>query len=108
MNKNKESSGKNQEKETDDVIPTSFSAIIEDLNKNFPQENTEIFIINTKYDENEKILNIFANLVRETKVNSRNLNINFLILIDEQYPKNPPKVFCLTDVIHNFIKCFKF
>ena len=43
-------------------------------------------------------------LLKETKINYREFNINFLIEVNEEYPKKAPLVFCFTDVnIINYI-----
>ena len=39
-----------------------------------------------------------SSLLRETKINHREFNINFLIIVNEEYPNKAPLVFCLTDV----------
>ena len=76
---------------------SKVSSIKEDLIMKFPQETSEYFVY-TKYLEKERNLNIFVTLTKETKINNRKDNINFLIVIDEQFPKKPPMVFCITDV----------
>lgn len=89
-----------QPKEDDymkEYMLSTVSSIKEDLIIKFPQETSEYYVY-TKYLEKEKNLNIFVTLTRETKINYRKDNIDFLIIIDEQYPKKPPMVFCQTIV----------
>ena len=78
---------------------STVSSIKEDLILKFPQETSEFYIY-TKYSEKNRILTIYVTLLRETKINYRKMNINFMITIDEKYPQTPPKVFCQTDVYH--------
>ena len=80
---------------------STVSAIKEELLMKFPQEISEYYVYN-KYNEKKRILNIFVALLKETKINYRDFNINFLIEINEEYPKKAPLIFCFTDV--NIIK----
>ena len=89
-----------QPKEEDymkEYMLSTISSIKEDLIMKFPQEKSDFYVY-TKFSENENILKIFVCLTRETIINNRENNINFLIIINEEYPKKPPMVFCLTDV----------
>ena len=90
-----------QPKETDylsEYMLSTVSSIKEDIIMNYPQETSNIYVY-TKYSEKERILKIFVSLLKETKINYREMNINFMIVINEEYPSKPPMVFCLTDVI---------
>lgn len=92
-------------KETDylkEYMLSTVSSIKEDLLINFPQENSDFYVY-TKYNEKYRILKIFVCLLKNSKINYREININFLITINEEYPSVPPIVFCLTDVIINYI-----
>jgi ubiquitin-protein ligase len=95
---------KGQEKDQDilnEYMLSTISSIKEDLLIKYPQETSEFYVYN-KYDEKTRIFEIFVTLLKETKINYRDFNINFLIEINEEYPKKAPLVFCLTDV--NIIK----
>ena len=90
-----------QQKETDylsEYMLSTVSSIKEDIIMNYPQETSNIYVY-TKYSEKERILKIFVSLLKETKINYREMNINFMMVINEEYPSKPPMVFCLTDVI---------
>lgn len=76
---------------------STVSSIKEDLIMNFPQETSD-FYIQIKYSEKVRILKIFITLLKNTKINYREMNINFLVTINEEFPNKPPKVFCLTNV----------
>ena len=89
-----------QPKETDylkEYMLSTVSSIKEDLIMTFPQEKSDFYVY-TKYSEKERILKIFVSLLKNTQINYREININFLIIINEEYPSKPPMVFCLTDV----------
>lgn len=87
-------------KDTDilkEYMLSTVSSIKEDLIMNFPQETSEFYVY-TKYSEKERFLKIFVTLLKGSKINYREMNINFLITINEEFPNKPPMVFCLTDV----------
>ena len=90
-----------EEKDLDvlnEYMLSTVSSIKEELLMKYPQEISEFYIYN-KYNEKERILKIFVTLLKETKINYREFNINFLLELNEEYPKKPPLVFCFTDVI---------
>lgn len=92
---------KGEEKDQDvlnEYMLSTVSSIKEDLLMKYPQETSEFYVYN-KYNEKERILKIFVTLQKETGINKRESNINFIIEINEEYPKKAPLVFCLTDVI---------
>ena len=86
-------------------ILSLVSSIKQELSMNFPSETSEFYIY-IKYYENYKILKIFVSLLRQTKINYREMNINFVIIINEEYPNKPPLVFCLTDVNNKHLILF--
>ena len=86
-------------------ILSLVSSIKQELSMNFPNETSEFYIY-IKYYENDKILKIFVSLLRQTKINYREMNINFVIIINEEYPNKPPLVFCLTDVNNKHLILF--
>ena len=90
-----------EEKDLDvlnEYMLSTVSSIKEELLMKYPQEISEFYIYN-KYNEKDRILKIFVSLLKETKINYREFNINFLLELNEEYPKKPPLVFCFTDVI---------
>lgn len=89
-----------QPKETDylkEFMLSMVSSIKEELIMAFPQETSDFYVY-TKYSEKDRILKIFVSLLKNTQINYREMNINFLIIVNEEYPNKPPMVFCLTDV----------
>ena len=92
---------KGQEKDQDilnEYMLSTISSIQEDLLLKYPQETSDFYVYN-KYDEKTRILEIFVTLLKETKINYRDFNINFLLIVTEEYPNKAPLVFCFTDVI---------
>ena len=90
-----------EEKDQDvlnEYMLSTVSSIKEELLMKYPQEISEFYVYN-KYNEKERILKIFVTLLKETKINYREFNINFLLELNEEYPKKAPLVFCFTDVI---------
>jgi len=90
-----------EEKDLDvlnEYMLSTVSSIKEELLMKYPQEISEFYVYN-KYNEKERILKIFVSLLKETKINYREFNINFLLELNEEYPKKAPLVFCFTDVI---------
>lgn len=90
-----------EEKDLDvlnEYMLSTVSSIKEELLMKYPQEISEFYVYN-KYNEKDRILKIFVTLLKETKINYREFNINFLLELNEEYPKKAPLVFCFTDVI---------
>ena len=97
-----------QEKETDymkEYMMSTVLSIKEDLLMNFPEETSEFYVY-TRYSEKNGFLKIFVSLLKNTKINYREININFLITLNKEFPSNPPKVFCLTDVNYIYFILF--
>jgi hypothetical protein len=84
----------------DEYMLSTVSSIKEELIINFPQETSDFYVY-TKYSQKDRILKIFVSLNKDSKINSREMTINFLIIVNEGFPNKPPLVFCLTDVNHN-------
>ena len=96
---------KGQEKDQDilnEYMLSTISSIKEDLLIKYPQETSDFYVYN-KYDEKTRIFEIFVTLLKETKINYRDFNINFLLIVTEEYPNKVPLVFCFTDVIKIYI-----
>ena len=95
---------KKEEKESEDHLDeymlSTISLINEELIMKFPQEKSDFYVY-TKYSKKDRILKIYVSLAKESKINSREMTINFLIIVNEEFPNKPPLVFCFTDVNHN-------
>ena len=94
----------NKEKPKEEVnlyqyMLSTVSFIKKELSIEFPQETSDYFVF-SKYSKDNKILNIFVTLTKKTKINDRKNNIDFTIVINEEYPNKAPMVFCLSDVIN--------
>lgn len=72
------------------------------INLNLPQKNNLNYIINEKYLKEKKLLKIFVSLPKDTELNPRDSDIDFLFLINKEFPSKPPMVFCLSDVRFKF------
>ena len=95
----------NQNQDTDlinEYMLSTITTIKEDFLMKYPQE-TSNFYVYTKYNEQIHLFKIFVTLLKETKINKREININFLIILDKEFPAKPPMVFCTTDVKNFFI-----
>jgi uncharacterized membrane protein len=92
---------KKEEKKEDDYLDkymlSTVSLIKEELIMKFQKEKNGFYIY-TKYSKKDRILQIYVSLTKDSKINSREMSINFLIIVNEEFPNKPPFVFCLTDV----------
>jgi hypothetical protein len=96
---------KEEEDYLDEYMLSTVSSIKEELIINFPQETSDFYVY-TKYSQKDRILKIFVSLNRASSINHREMNINFLMIVNEEFPNKPPLIFCLTDVnniIYNLI-----
>ncbi len=88
-----------KEEDNLDQYSSMISSIKKELTMEFPQETSDYFLF-SKYSKKDRILNIFITLTKKTKINDRKNNIDFTIVINEEYPNKAPMVFCLSDVIN--------
>ena len=89
-----------EEKDIDvlnEYMLSTISSIKEEILMNFPQETSDFYIY-TRYNQKDRILKIFVTILKNSKINYRENNINFLVIINEEYPNKAPFVFCLTNV----------
>ena len=91
---------KEEEDFLDEYMLSTVSSIKEELIINFPQETSDFYIY-TKYSQKDRILKIFVCLNRGSSINHREMNINFLMIVNEEFPNKPPLVFCSSDVNNN-------
>ena len=68
--------------------------IKEEINQNFSKEQN-IYVYD-RFLKKDNILKIFAILLNNTNYNKRDIDITYLIIVNEEYPISPPFVFCLT------------
>mgnify|MGYP002626142830 CR=1 FL=1 len=100
---NNDKNGIQENPKEEDVLDqnmlSTVSSIKKELSTKFPQETSDYFVF-SKYSKNDRILRIFVSLAKQTKINGRKNSINFIIVINEEYPNRAPMVFCLSDVIN--------
>lgn len=72
--------------------------IEKDLKDNFTGENNNDYCIYIKYNSKDRILKVFATLLKLTGRNPNSIDIDFLFIINEEFPKIPPLIYCLTSV----------
>jgi ubiquitin-protein ligase len=76
-----------------------INKINEDISQNIPQTNKE-FHIYTKYNQDNFVFKIFVKLnltINETEQQNKNI-FHFLIIITQNYPKQPPVLHCISHV----------
>lgn len=79
-----------------EFMQSTVNSIMTEISKEFPPNNNFVHIYH-RYDKKRLILKIFVVFFSDTKYNYRNLDINYLITLDEKFPSKPPMVFCLTE-----------
>ena len=83
-----------------EYMQSTVNSIMTEIRKEFPPNNDFVHIY---YRYNKKLfLQIFVVFFSGTKYNNRNIDISYLITINEEYPSKPPKVFCLTEFNSSF------
>ena len=96
-----------KKEENNQVNKNKMSYIVqkikEELNQNFSKEQ-KIYVYN-RFLKKDNILKIFAILLNNTKNNKRDIDITYLIIVNEDYPNTPPFIFCLT-VFNNNLDIF--
>ena len=58
------------------------------------------YYFDIKLNEKEKKVKIFLTLLKKSKINTHNEDIDFIIICEEYYPEKEPKVFCFSNVIY--------
>ena len=96
-----------KKEENNQVNKNKMSYIVqkikEEINQNFSKEQ-KIYVYN-RFLKKDNILKIFAILLNNTKNNKRDIDITYLIIVNEDYPNTPPFIFCLT-VFNNNLDIF--
>jgi len=73
--------------------------IKDEINNNFKNQK-EIYIY-SRFNKKNNILQLFVILLQNTKYNKRNIDITYLIKVNDDYPFSPPFVHCLTEFNNN-------
>ena len=76
--------------------------IKEDIFSKFPSDDSGYYVY-TRYNSKKKLFKVFATLTKDTPVNERAIDIDFLIVINEEFPIKPPMVYCISYVISFYI-----
>ena len=85
-------------------MQTTMNTIKSQIKSKFSKDKESLYIY-YKYDSKKIIFKIFVVIFLKYNYNYQTDEITYLITLGEDYPKNPPKVFCLTD-FHEKIDIF--
>ena len=92
-------------KETKEVdkLCSNLDIIKKDLHNFISKSEKKGFNFKIKINEKKKRIKLFITLTNNSDTNIRNEDIDFLIESSEEYPSQPPMVFCLSCVKIIFI-----
>ena len=84
-----------------------ITTINEDISQNVPQSNKE-FHIYIKYNKDKSIFKIFItiNIPLNNKEQNQENIYHFLILINQDYPSQPPVLYCISHVYIYFLNIY--
>lgn len=85
-----------------DQMQILVNKIKEDIFSKFPSDDSGYYVY-TRYNSKKKLFKVFATLTKDTPVNERAIDIDFLIVINEEFPIKPPMVYCISYVISFYI-----
>ena len=91
------------EKNGIDKLSSILNMIKKDLHNFISKSDRKGYNLNIKLNEKKKRVKLFITLINNSDTNNRNEDIDFLIEANEEYPLNPPLVFCLSCVKFIFI-----
>ena len=91
------------EKNEIDKLSSVLNMIKKDLHNFISKSDRKGYNLNIKLNEKKKRVKLFITLINNSDTNNRNEDIAFLIEANEEYPTNPPMVFCLSCVKLIFI-----
>ena len=92
---------KNKNKNKQDNLSLAYLQIKKELYYFLSSSVKKGFHFNLKLDEKNRKIRLFVTLLNDTDTNNTDSEIDFLILVDEEYPEKPPMVFCLSSVKSN-------
>ena len=95
------SSDKDENKNKQDNLSLAYLQIKKELYYFLSSSVKKGFHFNLKLDEKNRKIRLFVTLLNDTDTNNTDSEIDFLILVDEEYPEKPPMVFCLSSVKSN-------
>lgn len=79
---------------TKEYMASKVNVIKQEIKFHFPKESG--FYIYFRFFEEKRIFRIFVTLLNDTKINYREMDITFQIVVTADYPERPPIVNCLT------------
>lgn len=82
----------------EDKLKFSLNTIRKDLHNFISKSNKKGYKLNIKINEKTQKIKLFITLVNNSDTNDRNEDIDFLIEMNENFPENPPHVFCISCV----------
>jgi ubiquitin-protein ligase len=95
------SSDKDKNKNKQDNLSLAYLQIKKELYYFLSSSVKKGFHFNLKLDEKNRKIRLFVTLLNDTDTNNIDSEIDFLILVNEEYPEKPPMVFCLSSVKSN-------
>ena len=95
------SSDKDENKNKQDNLSLAYLQIKKELYYFLSNSVKKGFHFNLKLDEKNRKIRLFVTLPDDTDTNNKDSEIDFLILVNEEYPEKPPMVFCLSSVKSN-------
>ena len=87
-----------KDKTMEDKFLLTLNIIKKDIYNFISKSIKNGFYFNIKLNEKNKKIKVFVTLINNSDTNYRNDDIDFLIETNEEYPKRPPMVFCLSCV----------
>ena len=92
----------NTSKDNDIKLYLVLDLIKQDLYQFTKDTTKKGYSFNIKLNEKSKKIKLFITLTNNSDTNNRNDDIDFLIEIEEDYPKKAPLIFCLT-IVYQYI-----
>ena len=89
---------KNKNKNKEDNLSLAYLQIKKELYYFLSNSVKKGFHFNLKLDEKNRKIRLFVTVLNDTDTNNTDSEIDFLILVNEEYPEKPPMVFCLSSV----------
>jgi ubiquitin-protein ligase len=85
----------NENKILQEKMQSTINEIKAEINNKFTKEKNNLYIY-YKYSVEKRIFNIFVVFTKNNNL-FKNKEITYLIKVGEEFPKKPPKVFCLCE-----------
>ena len=79
-----------------EYMKSTINTIKSEIEDNFSKISKYVYVY-YKYNQTKRIFNIFVVVFKNEKYKYIKKDITYLIKVTEEYPENPPKVFCLSN-----------